>query len=219
MKDVDAVLSLAEEQVDAIRALYNASLLDQTIPESLPARIKNVLENQRSALDYLAYDIAQRYGKGGDRVYYPMATNEKDYDGRIDNDMPGVRASRSDITDEIKKHQPYNQPWLHSLQALGRPNKHRHLTPQTRTEDPRWVMRDPSGGEVSWSASGVQFSGNVVIGGEAVDPRTGRPPSAKPVIYVDWLFEDPNVPVLSTLDEIQSHVRTCVSSIATVAGL
>ncbi len=68
------------------------------------------------------------------------------------------------------------------------------------------------------------FGPGVRIHGVPVDPATQRPmphPSqiVTETIYVDWLFADLGLPVLTVLEAIQQGVRGVLDDIAQVAGL
>ena len=70
--DIDALLEDADEQLERVRDLYEKSLREKEVPTKLKTRIKNVVENQRSALEYLAHAIYERHGDGkGAKSYYP----------------------------------------------------------------------------------------------------------------------------------------------------
>jgi hypothetical protein len=199
--------------------LYSDTLRAKEVSGKLRTKIKNVLENQRSALEYLAARMTDAYGKRKGNIYYPLAQSEPEFDAAIDSTMPKVRDTRQDIADEIKKHQPYNTPELKELSALTRENKHNRLTPQTKTESVRREVRGPTGGGVSWDPGSVEFGSGVVIMGEPVDPVTQRTASTREITYVDWRFEELNLSVLETLRGIQSVVREAITAIRQVAAL
>jgi hypothetical protein len=216
--DVDALLDLADEQLAAIRETYDESLHEKQIPKLLPARIKNVLENQRSSLDYLATEIRSRYSGKSGIPYYPMAQQPSEFDPQFEAQLPGIALSHRSIRDTVERYQPYNQPWLLSLSKLTRENKHRRLTPQQRQER-HMIRHESAAGVVEWDPSGVVFGPGVFIGGEPVNPATQRPLGAVDVIYVDWLFTETGESVIGLLTEIQLGVRAAVQETCFVAGL
>ena len=63
---------------------------------SLQTFIKNLLENQRSALDYLAERILDKHGKRGARTkaYYPITKTSYDFGRALARNLPGVHASQ-----------------------------------------------------------------------------------------------------------------------------
>ncbi len=230
LADIQALIDTAASQLNDIRDEYQKTLNEQAISPGLKTRIKNVLENQRSALEYLAHAIHTAYGKPNTKAYYPVAGEPGRYEAAFDRCLPGVRTTRPDIFAEIESHQPYQSgyDWLGHLVDLTNENKHQRLTPQARDETRRIRVDTPGGGRVEWTPAqegkgGVTFGRGVSIGGVPVDPATQRPvPGRLPVtetVYVDWLFEDPRVSALQTLETIQAELPSVIESVSQVAGL
>ncbi len=232
MRDVDVLLDDADEQLKRVRDMYEASLQAKDASGPLQARIKNVLENQRSALDYLATAITNRDGKQGTKPQFPYSFEPEEFDKWFDKAMPGVRAARADIADAFRRHQPF-QPghdWVKDLAALTNENKHRQLTPQSRDETRQIdTRRGGTGAGVVFTPyqpgkGGVSFGGDLVINGVPVDSQTLLPIGGGPkpyieTIYVDWLFADPPKSALRTLEEIAAGIRPAVADIVQTAGL
>ena len=227
MADIEAVQDLATECLAEVEGLYEDALHAKSVPTRLQALIKNVLENERSALEYLALAIVDAHGTTIGNVYYPLSPSAARFEGSIDSRMPGVRAGRPDIAAEVSKHQPYSHIWLADLRDLTNENKHERLTPQTRDET-RWIDTNPGGAGISFmpfqpGKGGVSFGGTVIINGVEVDPNTLKPVGGGPqphreTIYVDWLFATTGRSVLQTLKAIDAGVAKAVDEIAKVAG-
>lgn len=228
MADIEAVQALAAEYLQEVEQLYEGALHAKSVPQRLRALIKNVLENERSSLEYLARAIADAYGTPSGNVYYPLAPSAAKFNGSIDSRMPGVRAARPDIAAEISLHQPYAHAWLADLRDLTNENKHEQLTPQTRDET-RWVDTNPGGPGIGFmpyqpGKGGVSFGGTVIINGIEVDRNTLEPLGRGPkpyheTIYVDWLFTTTGRSVLQTLLAIDAGVARAIDAISKVAGL
>lgn len=219
LPDVQVLIDEASEQLETVRALYDDSLQKKKVPPRLKVTIKNLLENQRSALEYLARQITEKHGnKGSAYVYWPVAPTATKFDATMDQKMPGVRKAKKGIATAVGKYQRY-QPgceWLGHLVTLTNENKHQRLTAQTRTETRR---RSVGGGAVSWDPSAVTFGSGVWLAGEPVNPVTQRTASTVETIYVDWLFDDLGVSALRTLEEIQTKLVPAVHDVSSVAGL
>ncbi|MEX1357427.1 MAG: hypothetical protein WD981_02275 [Gaiellaceae bacterium] len=159
MADWNAVLDAAAEELAKIKRLYQEGLSKKTLPPRLPVVVKNILENQRSALDYVAHDLTAKFGSATakTKVYFPFAPESPKFEASIDRVMPGVRRARPDLAATIERHQPYNRECLKQLQELVNPNKHAGLSPQTRTKTREVTITDRSGGRAS-------ISGDVRIG-------------------------------------------------------
>jgi hypothetical protein len=217
---IDALIEHAEEQLEQVEAIYGRTLQEKKVSTNLQVRIKNVVENQRSALEYLAHGIYESLGDGKKaNSYYPIAKEEEDFQGLFGRQLPGVAAKCSAVFEAIAAKQPYEKDfeWLRHLAILTNENKHCRLTPQTRTEVRR-VRVDMPAGRVEWAPEGVIFGDGVLFGGVPVNPATQRPiPSSHQtvtdVIYVGWLFEEPRLPVLSTLTEIQESLPSLIDDL------
>jgi hypothetical protein len=152
------------------------------------------LEQQRSALDYLAVEITTRHGTPKGRIYYPLAQSDSNFPTEIDNKMPGVRESRPDIADVIKRWQPYNPSveWLRQLNSLAREQKHNRLTLQmVRDTTKCTVIERSTGAFVRWY--GVTFRPGPQPGTTLIDsqggpveirPEPNRPPSSPKPFWV-----------------------------------
>lgn len=211
--DIDALIEDAGDQLEHVRELYEDSLREQEVPARLRTRIKNVVENQRSALEYLAHAIYEAYGDGkGRRSYFPIAKASSDFPGLFERMLPGVAANCPPVRNAIEARQPY-QPgfeWLQHLSLLTNENKHRRLTPQTRTE--QRTTRFESGGaaiELGEGAS-IQLGGgaDIILGGQSI--RQIQPTRT---VYVDWLFDDPPLSALGTLQRIQESLPGLVDDV------
>jgi hypothetical protein len=253
MTDWDAVLEATAEDLATLEGSYRQALREKTLPQSLLVRVKNILENQRSALDFVAHDLTSRFGTvlGKAQVYYPLAPTSAKFNGSIDRFMPDVRTARPDLAQTIQQFQPFNCEWLRALRDLVNPNKHVRLSPQERMEMREIAVTDRTGGRSALFGNvqvgpvgpngepGIAFGpgGGISLGeggiigfgpagvsfqGAPIDPRTQRPVAGAPVrvqeeIWVDWLFEGTERPVLATLNEIQNGVRAAIDAIITVA--
>jgi hypothetical protein len=243
--DIDALINEAADQLVAVRGLYQRSLTVASRLSRLQAKIKNVLENQRSALDYLAHAIVERDGKAGSRAYFPVAKKPEVFSDVFGGQMPGVRATRPDIEGAIEKRQPY-QPgyeWLEHLVFLTNENKHRRLTPQTQ-EVTAELRGGPGGGTIgagdpdrkliiadevtilkSMNVTGVDLPEGAAIrlapGAEMTVSGPG-PLDVRNVTQteiVDWLFADLAISALATLERIQAKLPGLLAEVIHVAGL
>jgi hypothetical protein len=220
LKDVESVLDLAAEQMDEIESIYQETLAEQEVSGRLQALIKGVIEHNRSVLDYVANAVAEKHGPASAKVYWPYATTPEKFDNYFDKNLPGVRASRPELVTAWKTYQPYESgfEWIGYLIELAKGNKHRVLTPQTKTETVRMEVHGP-GGSVSWDPSGVTFSAGVQIMGQPMNPVTQRTPNTVRMVYVDWRFADPDVSALATLRDIQTGMRPMLHELCRLANL
>jgi len=214
--DIDALIEDAAEQLEVIRSLYDATLHEREASRRLKTRIKNVLENQRSA-------IVERHGDPKRHSYYPVAPTPSKFPDAFKRTLPDVKSAK--IRKAIETRQPYQAgyEWLADLVTLTNENKHRRLSPQTRREQRR-IRAETSGTLVEWSPSNVRFGPGVRIGGVPVNPATQRPVSSPTqtiteIVYVDWLFQEPAASALGTLTRIQDSLPALIDEVLAAAGL
>jgi hypothetical protein len=130
----------AGQQLERIRLLNNDCLAAKEIKTSFLIEIKNFMENLRSALDYAAHALFDKYGtstKAKPRIYFPYAHLSRSLaafrqEGRVEKCIPGLQARRPDIVAKIESFQHFgsygNQ--LPIFMDLTNENKHQQLTPQ-----------------------------------------------------------------------------------------
>jgi hypothetical protein len=143
--DAANLIKHAEQELPKIAQAYQQSLQAQSISPTLLIEIKNFCENLRSALDFAATGLFERYGASKSarpKIYFPYATDKQsrsDFEtsGRIEACVPGVSKSRPDIATTLLKMQHFStsgHSWLPAFMELTNENKHQRLTPQTRKE-------------------------------------------------------------------------------------
>lgn len=207
LKDARALVDATDAALPKIEGLYQQSLTSRRVDQLLLVEIKNYLENLRSALDYLAKEVLDRFcnKNKGNLGGFPVVRQQKDFAARINGMLPGLFASRPDIYQMIKACQPYTSPgneWLGKFNALCQENKHEQFSPQSRLEQKGTRLTADQGGSFSWS-EGVRYGtggtvefrpgGKIVFGqgsslsfgpdgirvlGRRVDPATQTPITA-----------------------------------------
>ncbi|MFC1794107.1 hypothetical protein ACFL3Q_11035 [Planctomycetota bacterium] len=150
-KSSDGVLSKHAKSIAAlIRSTHasTAKLLDsysRSTPDSLrldelKVNLKNVLENQRSSLEYIAHYMAEvcTTKPKSNKVQFPVA-NETDteitFSQKVDRWFPGLDVQRPKVKDYIISIQHFTgELWLRKLANLTNFNKHRNLSSQEMGE-------------------------------------------------------------------------------------
>jgi len=218
-KSISALINKSRESMARLKEEYQASLDAQEVSEELKIDIKNILENLRSCLDYLANDIHDEFVTGNHgRLYFPIRHTPNEFNQAITRDFMGLDHSAPDIYSIIENAQPYNDPWLGEFNRLNNDNKHEDLVEQKRTETKQvTVASKKGGGSVSWG-SGVTFGSGISVMGVPIDPRTQMPVSnttteTKVVIWVDFKFDDNNKSVLPFLDSSVKNTDSICNSV------
>jgi hypothetical protein len=220
--NVDALLSKAQEQLNGIRAEYDRSLHAQQIEPGLKIDIKNMCENLRSVLDYIAHDIREKHcptANPKDRFYFPILPDAQTFAKQANQWFPGLSSACPGVWAVLESIQPYQAgyEWLGRFNRLNNENKHGNLVEQTRKETHR-ITASTSGGSVSWDPKSVRFGAGVSIGGVPVDPATQMPvphPSQKVerIVWVDFQFADIGVSALSLLSDSVSGITDLIKRI------
>lgn len=221
---IDALLSEIKSELPNIESLYKESLKIQTVPDKLKIKVKNFLENARSAMDYAARDIADTLSIATDhKVYFPVVNKDKNaasFQGSAGKNLPGLETANVDLYSYLESIQPYHSgnEWFGFFVELNNSNKHNDLTPQTRTETVRIESRSiDGGGSVSWDPSSVKFGSGVYINGAFVNPTTQMPiPTANTVVtkqvWVDFLLDN-EISALRLLHQIKEKMPQIIDKV------
>lgn len=212
-KSIEALLERADRDFKELKAAYDSSLHQKQVREDLKVSIKNIFENLRSCLDYMAHDSFEKFCSGAkkpDRLYFPIRPSSKEFKQAMAKDFSGIDSSAPQLFSALEAVQPYNNGWLGKFNKLNNHNKHQDLVEQTRTET-KQVTVSRQGGSVSWSP-GVTFGSGVSVMGVPIDPRTQLPVpnnvvNTQIVIWVDFRFKEIDEPVLEFTEQSIHSVR------------
>lgn len=213
-KSIAALIKKSRDSMESLKNDYQTSLTAKEVSEELKVDIKNVLENLRSCLDYIARDIYEKFiSDTPGRVYFPIRHTAFEFQQAISRNYSGLDQTAPNVYTIIEQVQPYNDPWLGKFNRLNNDNKHEDLVEQTRTESRRVTVSSKSGGgSVSWGP-GVTFGSGVSVVGVPIDPRTQMPvpntiTDTKVEIWVDFKFRDNNESVIPFLDKSVDKVES-----------
>lgn len=203
---IEALLKKSDALFSELKGAHEASLHEKRIREELKVDIKNIFENLRSCLDYLAHDVFEICcgSTKPQRLYFPIRPSLAEFSQVIARDYPALPTANKLVYDILERAQPYNDPWLGHFNKLNNENKHHDLVEQTRTES-RQVTVSHGGGSVSWGP-GVTFSGGVSVMGVPIDPRTQLPipnnqVKTEIVTWVDFRFKENGLSALPFIEE------------------
>jgi len=210
---IKALLKKAEADFKKLRAEYDESLHEKHVREDLKIAIKNIFENLRSCLDYMAHDIFESHCSGAkkpSKLYFPICQTEKEFNQTISKNYPSLSGSSGETLQVLKNVQPFTDPWLGQFSKLNNHNKHQDLVEQTRTEQ-RQVTVSREEGSVSWGPS-VTFGPGVSVMGVPIDPRTQMPEpnnvvETEVVIWVYFRFAEIDKSVLPFIENSINNVR------------
>lgn len=231
-KDVLALIQESAKQYEEIKKSYDETLRDKSL--DIRIKVKNLMENLRSILDYVAHDIyesvcrpqQQKSGKPDPRtIYFPYGRNEKDFNASIMNSLPDLEVLSVPIFSLINNVQPFisNNPWVCDLCSINNENKHDRLTPQVREEIETYTVKGPQG-----SVSTISNNPNVQVTSQPGAVRIfGVPAQFTPegiktapsnlehtrTVWISFIFEGTSVNVLGLLKNAVPGVETLANSI------
>ena len=217
---INALMSKANSDIIDLRNAYEVSLHEKHIREDLKVLIKNIFENLRSCLDYLAHDIFERHCSAAskpNRLYFPIRSTATEFQRAVSKDFPGLQGASQAVYNILDAVQPYCSPWLGQFNKLNNHNKHQDLVEQIRTEY-RQVTVSRAGAKVSWGAN-VRFGSGVSVAGVPIDPATQLPVSnnvakTEIVTWVDFRFKDIDTSVLPFIETSITNVEKLKQDLA-----
>lgn len=235
-EDANELIKHAEGDFPKIREAYKASLHSKEVSGTLRVQIKNFVENLRSALDFSARGLFEKYGmspRPNPKIYFPFATASQDRaafekSGRIEACIPGLSASRPDVVQSLLEMQHFashGYKWLPDFMDLTNENKHERLTPQVRKESKELRI---SGGGASISigegasisigpGASISIGGAVIRGGQTFG--VGRPPRVEggrveTIAWVSFNFDPSGRPVIPLLEDALKATRHIVAELS-----
>lgn len=228
---ITALLQHIQNDLGYVEAQYQKALEKQTIPASLQIDVKNIMENLKSVLDYLAHDIYEIVimpvrkvagDKEIEKIYFPYGKTENDFKSSIEKYLPKLDSLQPALYKIIEDIQPHKSGsiWFYQFCQILNEKKHITLTPQKREEERSLDIRFPGGAGISMSP-GASISGSGVIqsGSEKIilnnDFISGDSPArnitggvVQTIIrWVSFKFADTGVEVLSLLKKCVSTVE------------
>lgn len=134
------IFSETQNQLTDIRTTYDNLKKDDDVPTSLKVKVKNLLENVRSVLDHIAFQIFQDEKLIGkiDDVYFPLyCKNKPAFESFMKQKLPGLTNKNSNLYSKLEAIQFYDDPekrvWMSDLRIVNE-NKHRKLSTQEKRE-------------------------------------------------------------------------------------
>lgn len=225
-QDSNDCLLVADHMLSELKSLLDVKKINESDLPFIKIKIKNILENCRSPLDYVSNYIFITYCKEEYKsrerkfnVYYPNRSNKKDFDKCIDSYYRSLPRKRKDVMQLLEDSQPFpnRNKWLADLNKLNNGNKHNKLSPQRKVRSTRVHYGN--------------FNGNVIIGGyfanngsdigDGINSYTfGESPELDKYFVYDstfnLYFDELNLPVIETLQNIVINTRNVIEDLEKV---
>lgn len=173
-QQIELILETIREDFEIIGQLFKESIAQKNLNKRVLVRIKNMLENMKSVLDFTAREIFEKYCNPSKpiNVYFPIlhkTATDTDIENRINGLFPGLKKTAPQLFDHLFNMQPskgINNEWLASLNNLCNSNKHVFLTVQVKKDEVINVLSVKNAKTYIWSDGLVKFdsnNGNVII--------------------------------------------------------
>lgn len=237
--DAKELVGHCKPTFNKIEQAYKESLHDREIKKTLLIEIKNFMENLRSALDFTAHGLFDKYGNSTPskpRIYFPYAWASLDKvhfqsNNIIEKNLPGVTANRPDIATKIESYQHFENvanSWLPKFMELNNENKHQQLTPQIRKET-KQLNISSGGASISLGqgasislghGASISFGGLVIPGGQSFDANNPAKiigqGKQEVITWISFLFSTNNELVLPLLKQALDGTEKIVNELSNI---
>jgi len=214
----------AKNELNKVKKSYEQSLHKKSIEPKLLIEIKNLMENLRSALDFTAHGLFNKYGnskKSNVNIYFPYATegqSSADFQkqNRIERCIPGLSSSRPDIVAKIESYQHFSDPnnrWLPQFMDLNNEN--------LKLRSGGTSISVGQGASITvGSGARIRVGGMVIPGGQKFDvnnpPATIGPGTKEVITWVSSHFSSNNQPVIPFLKQCINGIENIVKELSTL---
>jgi hypothetical protein len=238
--DAKALVEHAANEIPKLEHAYNDSLQQQSIQPALLIEIKNLMENLRSALDFAAHGLFDKYGsstRSNPKIYFPYANLNQtkaqfQASNRIEICIPGISASRPDIVAQLESYQHFSNAdnrWLPLFMDLNNENKHERLTPQTREEARQLTLKSDDGSYISLGegssismapGSSLRIGDMVIPGGQDISSKRPARYAGKGTqtvtIWVSFKFQSNGELVIPFLKKAVKETQGIINDLAAI---
>ena len=225
--DVGAILIAATQQYNTVRQDYERALRDKSLDLRVP--VKNIMENLRSALDYMAHDIyesccqsTRSFSGQPDpkNIYFPYGKTEADFKAGLGSSLPGLSTNAPDVYKILLSIQPFicGDTWLCDLCVILNEKKHDRLKAQERSESETYTVESQHGSVTipvnNPNIKVTSLPGAMKIFGVPAEFREDGIHTApsdtlkhKRTRWVAFTFEGTNVNVINLLDKATAGIK------------
>lgn len=166
-------LNHAGRDLVQVERQYEKALDEKKIPASLQIDVINLMENLRSALDYMAHDVYETIimpvrNKAGKKAIkktnFPYGKTENDFKSMVGSYLPNLYLLAPRVYSVIEALQPHKSGdnWLCDFCEILNEGKHDTLSPQRR-EEKRGLKVNFSGDSGISMGAGASISGTGTI--------------------------------------------------------
>lgn len=156
IEDINTILNHVVNQ----NAELSKSIKDEKVNKVI---LKNVLENLRSILDYMAIDIYKQIEDKERKIFFPYGRRENHFKDSVKKNLPNLKHKLPDIYKELELIQPFKsqKSWLVDLCELTNEAKHNNLN---KTKHEKSVSVDIDNFISVKNVKNANISGNTING-------------------------------------------------------
>lgn len=203
--DIKECLGCVNNDIYEVKKLYEEARKDLNINNAPRVKVKGILENLRSTLDYCANDISDHTGKRGRKVYFPYGKKKSAFDGSVNASFPGLISGDVEFYKILKSIQPFElgDDWLYSICKMTNDNKHNKLSEYNRVNSEEKTLRV---GPITFGPQGSAKIGRIEIDGKVLNPQGEVFLSSKMGVEDVMEVIDTELDVTSTYEWVEFHV-------------
>lgn len=234
--DAKALIAHAEKELKNIEEGYSKSLSEKTLKEALLISIKNFMENLRSALDYSAHALFDKFSSTSSakrKIYFPYALETQSLEDfkkaqLNESKFPGINAHPHVVAELVAVQHFSNAQysWIPKFMELCNENKHQQLTPQERKEAKQLTISSGTASISLGEGASISLGGNASIqigrmtikGNQTIDannpPQVTGNGSVNVTTWVSFAFSLNKEPVLPLLKSALRGTREIVERLS-----
>jgi len=233
--DINMLMADCEIKYKKIKNKYNEALRNKSLDLRIP--VKNLMENLRSSLDYMAHDIYEhickpdRIAKGlsdPKNIYFPYSKKAVDFPSRISSSFPNLKILSSSVYSHIESIQPFRcgDSWLYDLCRILNENKHDRLVPQERKETEIYTVSGQHGSISIYKNPGTNITSKPgavkIMGvpsefkGDHVITNSKGQLKHKLIKWVAFNFEGTSINIIALLDKSVPKIKIFADFLYTI---
>jgi hypothetical protein len=144
------------------------AIIREQPPHEMALPFGDAIQNIRSALDYLVYELAPPRVRHKRGTQFPIFTDECEFKSRSPPMLRGIKGDERTIIERVQPYAATNLPSddpLAVLQKLSNRDKHRLLTPMIAavSETDSWVASDNADVRFTYLARGAVEDGTTIV--------------------------------------------------------
>lgn len=230
LNDAKDLIEHSQNKLIYIKRIYEESLNKKEVDRFLLIEIKNFMENLRSALDYSAHGLFDKFDiKVNGNIYFPYAKLEANsliFEKYINKKISRIKLNKPDIYAKLESYQHFSSPhntWLPKFMDLNNKNKHVYLVPQVKVEYKELTMNITGGPTIILkNNASLNIKGDILINKEkfsgrqinAENPFEHKDIKNEVKTWISFNFSINNEPVLPLLESALNGVDKIVSELS-----